>query len=717
MYNPLNTFLLRSPHFPVSALLDFEKRQYESVFKEMLQIATPDLSESLEKDEDKVRYSAYRYYQRACTRSTPFGLFAGCSIGTIGEGYTNIQLSEDKAYGRTTRLDMNYICALTQLLERDKNIRQHLHYFPNSSMYNVGNYCRYVEYYYRNTRRVHQIKQIENSEYIQKILTFVKGGALFSELTTILVDDEITMEEANEFINELIDEQVLVSELEPAVTNVKPLISLIDTIKRLPDMDGQMIDILSAIDAQLNNIDRQPIGDTVDIFPEIIKNIEKTKVDVEIKYMFQTDLFKPVQHATVSRNILKSVQQTLVFLNKIMPSSTQTNLAQFKENFIKRYEYREMPLLLLLDSELGIGYGDSASGDISPLVDDLAKPRGTSQSNAPQHFIHDILLQNCQKSSQDVIELTDEDVKDVEVVWDDLPPTISVVCEILQDNEQGCSYYIKSAKGMSAAAWLGRFCHLDEKILNHTLAITKKEEQMYPDVIFSEIVHLPESRDGNILLRPVLRPYEIPYLAKAGVSSEFELRPDDLYVSVKGNRIVLYSKRLDKEIVPRMSTAHAYNEIKCMPVYNFLCDLQHQNGRDGMWFQWNEAVKHLDYLPRVAYKNCILSQARWTVHSKEIKVLIGIKDDSELLIKVKVWQNGRNLPDIVLFADGDNELYVDLNNPLSIRAWLSVVKKRPSFNLKEFLFDPTTAVVHGPEGVFTNEFIFAFYRESLKKNI
>ena len=238
---------------------------------------------------------------------------------------------------------------------------------------------------------------------------------------------------------------------------------------------------------------------------------------------------------------------------------------------------------------------------------------------------------------------------------------------------------------------------------------------MHPDVIFVEIVHLPESRIGNILLRPVLRPYEIPYLAKAGVSSEFELRPDDLYVSVQNNRIRLRSKRLDKEIVPRMSTAHNYSGQSPMPVYHFLCDMQHQNGRNGLGFRWNEAAQQLDYFPRVVYKSCILSQARWTVREKEVKEFTEIKDDGELLQKIKEWQGIRNIPDKVVLADGDNELYVDLNNPLSIRAWLSVVKKRPVFQLEEFLFNPDTAVVKGPEGVFTNEFIFSFYRESKKK--
>jgi len=711
MYQSLETFLFRTPYYSFSSLQDFGTKMQKPVFKEMLQIASPDISEGLEKKTDRSQQSAYRYYQRACTRPTPFGMFAGCSVGTVGE-HTEIQLSEQKKYKRTTRLDMNYICALTQQIEKNRNIREQLCYYLNNSMYPVGNHLRYVEYSYRKTSRVHRITQVEVSEYLTKVLSLANGGARFAELVLTLVDEEITQEAASMFINELIDAQILVSELEPAVTNVQPLNSLVTKLRELPNADMQIICILSEIEAHLSAIDSLSIGKTGNVYSEIIGKIEKTKIEAEVKYLFQTDMFKPVQHASVSRRIIKDIHQAMVFLNKINPPVPRTNLSQFKENFNKRYEGREMPLMFVLDNELGIGYAGNTSGDISPLVEDLAAPRGNSPSPPPP--IQSVLLQKFQQSMQGDIELTDEDVKGTEATWDDLPPSFSVICQILQDDDNGRSVFIQSAGGQSAANLLGRFCHLDEQILKHTLAITDKEAQMNPDVIFAEIAHLPESRIGNILLRPVLRPYEISYLAKSGVTGEFEIRPDDLYVSVKNNRIVLRSKKFNKEVIPRMSTAHNYSGQNPMPVYHFLCDIQHQNGRTGFGFFWNESAQQMDRLPRVTYKNSILSQARWTVREKEVNPFTGIKDDSELLTKIKEWRVGRNIPDTVLLADGDNELYVDMNHPLSIKAWLSVVKKRPSFYLEEFLFHSETAVVHGLEGVFTNEFIFAFSRESIE---
>jgi hypothetical protein len=606
-----------------------------------------------------------------------------------------------------------------QQIEKDINIREQLHFFPNSSIYSVDNYLRYVEYHYRKTSRIHQIVQINNSEYLQRVLALSKEGSYFSELVATLIGDEITIDDASEFIHELIDTQVLVSEFEPVVTNVKPLLVLISKLKELPNTDNQIIRILSEIEVQLATIDCQPIGTTGNIYPAIIKNIEKTKIAVDIKHLFQTDMFKPIQYATVSRKILNDILRSLIFLNKVSPSPpVRTNLSQFRENFVKRYEEREMPLLFILDNELGIEYAGNTSGDISPLVDDLVLPHENSSSNVSLSQFQSVLMKKYQltvQKGEQYIELSDEDVKDIEAVWDDLPLTFSVICQILQDDERGRSVYIQSAGGQSAANLLGRFCHLDEQILNHTLNITEKEAQMNPNAIFAEIVHLPESRIGNILLRPVLRPYEIPYLAKSGVSGSFELRLDDLFISVRNNRIVLRSKRLNKEIIPRMSTAHNYGGQNSMPVYHFLCDMQHQNGRTGIGFFWNEAAQQFDYLPRVIYKNCVLSRARWTVHEKETKVFTEIKNDSELILKMKEWLGSRNIPDTVLLADGDNELYIDMNNPLSIRAWLFVVKKRPSFLLKEFLFNPATAVVRGPEGVFTNEFVFSFCKETMAK--
>jgi hypothetical protein len=212
------------------------------------------------------------------------------------------------------------------------------------------------------------------------------------------------------------------------------------------------------------------------------------------------------------------------------------------------------------------------------------------------------------------------------------------------------------------------------------------------------------------LLRPQLRKYEIPYLAKASVSKEKQIPLDDLYISVKqGKKIVLRSKSLNKEIVPRLSTAHNYSN-NALPIYQFLCDLQTQDLRGGVGFNWGSLANEFSFLPRVKYKNIILSKATWNIKKEDIDDLIKLKNNKEIEDKAKAWKENLKLPDYVLLADGDNELLLNLNNLLSIKTLLSLVKKRSGFQLKEFLFNPEKALVkRGDEG-FTNQVIFSFYK-------
>lgn len=72
------------------------------------------------------------------------------------------------------------------------------------------------------------------------------------------------------------------------------------------------------------------------------------------------------------------------------------------------------------------------------------------------------------------------------------------------------------------------------------------------------------------------------------------------------------------------------------------------------------------------------------------------------------------IPKNIVLVDNDNELFINLENPLLVRTLFSVVKNRVMFKIEEFLFEPETAVVRSEEGTFTNQFIFAFYKDKNK---
>ena len=229
MYIPFNKIIIRTPRFSYQDILekDVNFLSDKKYIDEAIYIASSDLFDEWHKyksnqkriihDKEKRRISTavVRYIYRMSTRCTPFGLFAGCSVGSIGEE-TSICL-DDQIY-RRTRLDMQYLCALAQYISEIPEIKLRLKYHPNDSLYLIGNQYRYIEYSYKKDARKHQINSVEKSVYLRKILEAAKGGKYINELCEEIVSDGITPQIASEYINELIESQILLNELSPYVT-------------------------------------------------------------------------------------------------------------------------------------------------------------------------------------------------------------------------------------------------------------------------------------------------------------------------------------------------------------------------------------------------------------------------------------------------------------------------------------------------------------------
>ncbi len=736
-YTPFQNFILRTPLLPFSFLTEFlcsenvdeislKKFCERKEIQEAIFLASPNLYDKInkwlknkltdKKELERLPFSVYKYLARMASRSTPFGLFAGISVGKITDR-TRLELPLLEEYRRVTRLDMNYLCALAADLSKMPEVQNTLKYYPNTSIYKLGGQLRYVEYIYIKSKRNHNIVSVDDSEYLQAVLSAAKKGAYANELAQLLVDEEISFDEAREFIGELIDSQLLVSELDPGVTGKDLLSTLLDFLKQVKNIND-LKQILSKVKNRLSLIDKQNPGIELTHYQEISEQLEKLNTDFEPKFLFQTDMIKPADNLQIDTETVRQIQEGISVLDKLSIQPAETNLSKFRDAFYKRYEDEEIPLLNALDTESGIGYlQNTGTGDLSPLIDDIALPQSINNSfKIEWNPVSSFLLKkyiNAIKENKYEVNITDSEIEKFISVGTDtqnLPVTISSMVQLF-DSQDGTKILMSAAGGSGAANLLGRFCHTDNNILKHVEQITTKEEAFYHDKIIAEIVHLPESRTGNILHRPVLRKYEIPYLAKSSVKQNYQIIPEDLMISVRQNRIVLRSKSLNKEIIPRLSTAHNFS-FNALPVYQFLCDLQTQDIKAGVGFSWGPLSNEYEFLPRVTYKNIIFSLASWNITKEDFKEIVKIKKDDELMKSVSKWRKKLNMPAWLALEDGDNELVLHLDNLLSIKTLISLVKKRSQFKLSEVLYNEHNLLVRNKEGGFTNEFIFSFYREN-----
>lgn len=709
-YNYHSDFIFRTPQLPLNLkglskneLLAFTQQAF---FKEAIYIASPVLYSELlkwhnqelkeEKEEEKLITSLYKYYARMQSRCTPYGLFAACASGSWSEE-NKIELSEKEK--RHTRLDMNYLCALAQQLNSHPVLLPRLKFFPNNSTYIVGETMRYVEYSYVNNRRMHQITSVQFSDYLERILKLAENGARIDDLAGSLISDEITKEEAEDFIKELIQSQLLVSELEPAVTGDEFSYQLISSLKEInkehhPEIE-KIIQLLESAQEKINQLDHQ-LGNDAELYRSIFEQLKELQTPIEENQLFQTDLFRNAKTATLNKSIQKELSGAITFLNKFSSEVEQSNLKKFKENFYNQYENAELPLLHVLDTETGIGYTGKDSSGVNKLLDDLYIPGKPASNydvkwNKKQEFLQSRLLEALKKQQYSV-EFTDEDVKDSIANTNFFPDSLPVMFRVI-DHEK---IYFQSCGGSSAANLLGRFAHGDEHIHNIIKNITAHEQEINKNKILAEIVHLPESRIGNILLRPVLRDYEIPYLGKSALPLDQQIQLQDLMVSVQNDKIILRSKRLNKEIIPRLSTAHNYS-FNALPVYQFLCDLQSQYfEKSGVGFSWGNLTANYKFLPRATYKNVVLERAKWQLTKEDIEPLLNEKNAGVSIIND--WRIQLNMPEQVVLADGDNELLINLNDKQSINMFMSSIKKRDRFTLEEFLFNEQDLLIKDNAG-------------------
>ena len=570
-------------------------------------------------------------------------------------------------------------------------------------MYPVNDHYRYVEYRINKKTREYSLEGIIRTEALQLILAHAQSGKTVKELAALLIDEDITLADAINFVEELILNQLLISELEITVTGNHYFTHLIERFKEIPEAQNTYFKLIE-LQKALGGLDLK-IGNPIQHYKIPLKVAQDLVPDLDPKYLFQTDCFSTTLSNTLNCDLKIQLSKAFAIFNKLTVASTGRNLTDFKTNFVKRFQQSEVPLHLALDAETGIGYG-ARKAATNTILDDLHLPNPISKRY--EHItwtdVDAILLKKLNATTQQgayILALSDADFNKLPLDVTDLPDTLSSIIEVYDDHQ----VFINGAGGSSAVNLLGRFSYGDQDLLEHVHHIIGIEDKINSDAILAEIVHLPEARTGNILQRPHLRSYEIPYLGKSSVSREFQIPIEDLLVSVQGEAVVLRSKRLNKRIIPRLGNAHNYNNSS-LPIYKFLCELQNDNKRSWIGFQWNTIHKAHTFLPRVTYKNLIFSKARWNIETATFKKFF---KEHDYTVAISKWQVSLQLPDEVELIEGDNKLLISFKNKTSVNMLLHTVKNRTRFILEEFLFNRPGIVKDGEGNSYCNQFVITHF--------
>ena len=742
LFEVADFFVLRSPTLPFDLLTDWAAAAPDpgttndqriglgrligrADVREALLLAAPAVESLIDDwaagrlpDEEarKLERTLVRYLERMCWRSTPFGLFAGTALGIVGDA-TRIALGPRERRKRFTTLDTEYLSALAVALARDPKLRPALRYRPTACLHFRGDQIVFIGARRDGSGSSRPIIAPRTPE-LERILRAAKEGATFQQLEDELcaAPAGIVRADAERLLESLVRGDVLVDDLDLPVVGADPLDYLIDRLERTEEVRGvrrllvQVREQLSLLDAEAQSTpaSRQQYRCVAELLAPLPN-------PPSISRLFNVVLRHATSEAALDRRVIRQVLAGAKAQCILMPNASET-LDAFRRTFVARYDRQEVPLMAALDEITGIGFDLAGSTMIStpPLLRDLepipGAPAERVRWGGRERWLAQKVMEAA-RSGSDEITVADELLSSLDSLQLPEADSFAVIGSLHARDEQAIKdgqyrFHVRRVVGPTAASMLSRFCANDLELTERVRALTAREAELASDAIIAEVVHVAHPRMGNVAWRPALRQFEIPLLGSSASAGAVRLSPDDLTVSVRGHEVRLHSRRWRKRVLPRL-TYSDNAQLAGLPVYRFLASIARSEGVFSEW-SWGPLM-HLRELPRVVYARCILALARWRFDAAETKRLVELTHQ-ERAAELERMRSARRLPRWVTLVDRDRGFPVDFTNPLSVEAFLHLVRGTDAV-VEEMFPGPGSPLIAAPDGRHAHELIVPFLRK------
>jgi thiopeptide-type bacteriocin biosynthesis protein len=701
-YKFSSSLMLRFPAFDCGEAIDKETiRAFikDELFMQALWLTSKDLYEAalhLDKISDvkkreRLEITLAKFINRSATGTHPLGLFAGCAPVTWGDT-TNLQLGSGYQH---VRLNVTAAVNINRQFLNDKGTRTLLSYNVNKTLYTLNGAYRKIEHQTLNCGK-YKASSVKASHDLQAIVGFCEDTRPYNSIHSFITQTlGKTERDATAFLSQLIESQVLWSELEPNIDGEEYLDHVIGIFTRLADQSEKVRNHLS----KLNTIKQVLIGagSVITKNNKVAMILKDLLGDASQGTLLQVDYFRQGASATLDKAYADKLLDAIDMLNRITPRRQSKNLEAFIKRFSDRYHEQEIPLTDVLDPEKGIGYATKRFAESSNHVN---HGEDLPYTSAVKWLIGQIV----NNPGQEIIHLQDSQFDNIKVNEEELPPSFSVMFRISGGDEP--LLYLEHCGWPAGTAMLGRLASSDRNFGQILDEIAETEARLYEPAIVAEIVHTPNDCLGNFASAPY-RNYQLQTQVSADGQ---EVNLADLLVSIKGNNVVLRSSKLGKRIIPRLNTAYNYG-MTALPVYQFLADLQCQDSKYELGFNLDILPKlGVTKTPRIVYGGVILALKTWYITNADLQQLlkeIAVDYYGAWAKFIKYW----NLPEAFVFTDTDNELVVHTNSRLEVAAWLSSCKKKNEIILQEYIGERNNIMLKKKdEKLIGNQFVAVLKR-------
>lgn len=717
VYRPLNFFMLRSPVLPFDV---FERLQHKdfhhnlrelarnSLVKESIAIASPSLFNSLgnlvgddDRKKQQVEMSLMRYLSRMATRSTPFGIMAGMSIGKLAD-HTEIKLKSSSENQKRTRPDMGWLFAFIHRLEQRPEIVARLKVMRNHLVQHCGRRLTlpfYTEYgqQQNNNGRIRESISIQASKPIIQALDYAKKPVLYTDIVQYLVHlyPNVERSKIKNMIWQLFQQEFLISSLRPPLTNPSPLQHVIDQLVKIPEAKKEL-DFLYDIQMQIEKYDATPIGQGIEEYLSLTK---KMKAIVSSHSQVQVDMRLASEKIKLNRQVGDEVAKAAEILWRLsLPQRGVRHLKKYHRDFLEKYgTRREIPILELLNEETGLGEPNiEEEGSVN---DDL------SQYIKERELVFQKIIQKSLATRSIEVKLTDELIESLEgkeINEEEAPASMEIYTEIIApsisaiDRGEYRLVITPTTASQRISQSFGRFMDLlnDDEIEEIKKAV-HREQDLYSNVLFVEGNYIPlNSRSANVALNPSMLNYELSLGTNTGKGTSITL--DDIYVGATLKRLYLKSRKHNKELI--VTSSNMLNYTQAPSIYRFLREVSLENIRTIQAFSWG-AQGTSPFLPRIVYGKTVLHPATWNL---TLDLLDGLEND-QWDHAFQHWREKWMVPRYVYLTYADNRVLLDLEHKEHIKHIQKEIQQGKRVTLKEHVGSLKDRWVKGTDGIYSQE--------------
>lgn len=617
-----------------------------------------------------LQFTLWKYFNRMCYRALPYALFSSYSSPSWVKTNSSAIFLEE-IHRIVINPDFKVLSSYLQTLEPQQF--EHLLYAVNSSLYQSFNRLRFITQG-KGLPGKFAVAELMIVPGLKKLLKFIHQRHTRAEIISYLQERYGSDVPVQTYFETLLNAQVIVPELTPNVTGLKYNFRIDSLIGRSAHIDQ----------LRLKSFTKE-FSDQAAAMPDLRSHVDG------LSALGTENSAYCVYEREATGGLGDDVQQELVSLigrlDKLTADHHLEQMTSFKKAFLQKFDQQEVGLMTVLDPTIGIGYENLTTvfeENDEDFIEDVLKRR-EQREHSNWGTMEKLVFEQWNRLRQkktDPVCIPVEDIDRLPESDHTLPPGLFVLFKSI-----GEEIWIDAIGGVSGIELAARFAVDSKEIQSSLRAICQQEMQINQEVVFAEIAFAQHDRTSNINQRPHLYDYEIPVLSYSTLSDRHVILPDELLLSVRNNCVLLRSSRLNKYVIPRLSSAYNF-QLSPIPVFRFLCDLQFQGLKSNLAFSLSSLFPGLGYYPRLQIGKVVLSAATWMLSEKQIQGLFHA--DNQLNEEL-------GLPERFSLNEGDNFLVFNKNVVQDMEMLRKCLKNKTKATLVEYVI-PEKSVLKDRKG-------------------